>query len=388
MKGIKTRVASVALIATMMLGSSQVFADEGKPFEVGQSYQLGDTVVVEDDCYIQLLYRGNYSDAVTYHVSECELYIDDLYVYLDYDGTFDIEFDTNDWDFRFYDWPDTFIPAGFIVTGGDGLTEATAYTIEMLPGLTLAGEPKTLEVGQTYQLLDTVVVEEGCYIQLDHYASYSDVEVYYVEADSYRVEDYEVEINSDGTYYFDYVTYSSSDRWSYNFDYWTDSRSPIGFVITGGDGLTEETAYTVELLYASDPTPDPSGSSSSTSLTPEQLKTLSVQTFVESLYINALGRTYDVTGRDYWTNKLLRGESATSVVLGFVGSPEFIGMNVDNATFVKMLYKVFFNRIPSSAEVANWVAAIEGGASRTQIVNEFAKSPEWINTCCYYQVNV
>jgi hypothetical protein len=55
------------------------------------------------------------------------------------------------------------------------------------------------------------------------------------------------------------------------------------------------------------------------------------------------GRTYDVTGRDYWTSQIMAGGSATAVVKGFIGSQEFIGKNVGNEDFVKILYKVFFN---------------------------------------------
>ena len=130
-----------------------------------------------------------------------------------------------------------------------------------------------------------------------------------------------------------------------------------------------------------------SGSSGS-SLSPEQLRTMAVQNFVETLYINVLGRTYDVTGRDYWTSQIMAGGSATAVVKGFIGSQEFIGKNVGNEDFVKILYKVFFNRTASSAEVANWVDALDNGATRAQVISEFAASPEWASRCAYYNINI
>lgn len=145
-------------------------------------------------------------------------------------------------------------------------------------------------------------------------------------------------------------------------------------------GRTESYVFTV--------TGDAEVSGSGSSLSPEQLRTMAVQNFVETLYINVLGRTYDVTGRDYWTSQIMAGGSATAVVKGFIGSQEFIGKNVGNEDFVKILYKVFFNRTASSAEVANWVNALDNGATRAQVISEFAASPEWASRCANYSINI
>ena len=158
-----------------------------------------------------------------------------------------------------------------------------------------------------------------------------------------------------------------------NFSLSIDSNSSGGGSDSGSDSDTDT---------------DSGSGSSSASLSPEQSRKLAVEQFVEELYINALGRTFDVTGRDAWVAQLMQGGSAAGVVNGFIGSQEFIGLNVDNASFVKILYRVFFDRTPAASEVANWVNAIESGATRTQVVNEFAKSPEWATRCAYYMINV
>ena len=143
-------------------------------------------------------------------------------------------------------------------------------------------------------------------------------------------------------------------------------------------------------ITSSDTPVDPSGSSSGApSLTPEQLRLLSVQNFVENLYISVLGRQYDVTGRDAWVDLIINHNGTGSqVVRGFLNSPEFIGRNQSDEAFVITLYKVFFNRTPAASEVANWTSALANGASRNQVISGFTGSAEWAQVCTYYGINV
>ena len=143
-------------------------------------------------------------------------------------------------------------------------------------------------------------------------------------------------------------------------------------------------------ITTSDTPVDPSGSSSGApSLTPEQLRLLSVQNFVEKLYQNVLGREYDITGRDSWVDLIINHNGTGSqVVRGFLNSPEFIGRNQSDEEFVITLYKVFFNRTPAASEVANWTSALANGASRNQVISGFTGSAEWAQVCTYYGINV
>ena len=123
-------------------------------------------------------------------------------------------------------------------------------------------------------------------------------------------------------------------------------------------------------------------------LTPEQLRQMSVNNFIENTYLTALGRTYDQSGRQYWSDFLMAGGSAASVVEGFLTSPEYGAKNCDNATFVTILYRVCCNITPDASEVANWVNALENGATRSEVIDQFAATPEWASICAYYGVNV
>lgn len=113
-------------------------------------------------------------------------------------------------------------------------------------------------------------------------------------------------------------------------------------------------------------------------------KLLSVRNFVETLYLTALGRQFDVEGRDIWVDALLRGETASDIAMIFINSSEFIDRNLDNETYVKTLYEVFCHREPTESEIANWVNALENGATREQIAREFCASEEWANVCAFY----
>ena len=115
----------------------------------------------------------------------------------------------------------------------------------------------------------------------------------------------------------------------------------------------------------------------------------SLKNFVERLYRDVLGRQFDVAGRDHWVS-MLRHTNATgsSVANGFFNSQEFTNKNMSNEQFVKTLYRVFFDRTPSAAEVANWVNAMNNGATRSQIIAGFEGSQEWARTCAYFGINV
>ncbi len=111
--------------------------------------------------------------------------------------------------------------------------------------------------------------------------------------------------------------------------------------------------------------------------------------FVERLYTDALGREFDPAGRAYWVGLMLDGNySGSKVANYFLTSAEFAGRNLNDEQFVRTLYKVFFNRTASVAEVANWTEALADGATRSDVINGFTGSSEWGRTCAFYKVNV
>lgn len=123
-------------------------------------------------------------------------------------------------------------------------------------------------------------------------------------------------------------------------------------------------------------------------LTPEQIRDMAVRHFVERLYLNALDREYDVAGRDGWVDLLVnRNGTGSQVVSGFVNSEEFIARDLNDFEYVTTLYKAFFDRVPSTEELDNWVNALSAGASRESVFNQFVVSPEWYEECAYYGIN-
>lgn len=136
------------------------------------------------------------------------------------------------------------------------------------------------------------------------------------------------------------------------------------------------------------PAPAPAAAASRTTIV-EPDPDASLKNFVERLYRDVLGRQFDTAGRNHWVS-LLRHTSATgsSVANGFFNSQEFANKKMSNEQFVITLYRVFFDRTASAAEIANWTNAMNNGATRAQIIAGFEGSQEWARTCAYFGINV
>jgi hypothetical protein len=156
---------------------------------------------------------------------------------------------------------------------------------------------------------------------------------------------------------------------------------------TDGTFVHSDCAVTVSENPAPDPEPDPEPDVPF--YTEEQLRAMSVQNFVEGMYVTILNRQFDAAGRDSWMNLILeQNGTATAVAIGFLESPEFTSYNVSDEEFVATCYRVFCNRAATSAETASWVTQLEAGTSRDSVIRQFAQSPEWANICAFFKVNV
>ena len=157
---------------------------------------------------------------------------------------------------------------------------------------------------------------------------------------------------------------------------------------TGGSGAAMYCDLYL-VTVSDDPSPSESSSSSTAhSLTPEELRLMSVRAFVENLYIRLLGRTYDVAGRDFWVDQLMnQGATGADVVRGFIKSPEFNPGELTEEELVNELYNDLYDRVPSAGETAVWTGALKDGASRDSVLDFFLSSPEWASVCAFYQVN-
>ena len=144
-------------------------------------------------------------------------------------------------------------------------------------------------------------------------------------------------------------------------------------------------ATPVASTVVSTPTVTATVTSTSTSVTASQAAM--VEGFVNRLYDTVLGRQADQDGKTYWVNQLTTAQaSGSAVASGFLNSQEFLNRNLNNEDFVKTLYKVFFNRVPSVTETANWVNALENGTTRNEVISGFAASSEWSNTCAGFGI--
>jgi hypothetical protein len=96
------------------------------------------------------------------------------------------------------------------------------------------------------------------------------------------------------------------------------------------------------------------------------------------LYRAALHRAPDPAGLAGWTSQLDSGVSEAQVAQGFVNSAEFqsIFTSPDNTGFVTQLYQNVLGRAPDPAGLQSWLADLNGGASRANVLIGFSDSLE------------
>lgn len=116
-------------------------------------------------------------------------------------------------------------------------------------------------------------------------------------------------------------------------------------------------------------------------------RTVQVQAFITRLYELVLGRDPDTVGISEWTDVLMnQKESGAKVAQNFTESVEFIGKNVDNKTYLDILYKTFLNREPDEIGQEEWLERLECGFSRTYVLKGFAESSEFTEICQKYGI--
>ncbi|MBR5916762.1 MAG: DUF4214 domain-containing protein [Lachnospiraceae bacterium] len=118
-----------------------------------------------------------------------------------------------------------------------------------------------------------------------------------------------------------------------------------------------------------------------------------VEAFVRRFYKEVLGRPQeqidaDTTGIANWTNSLIDGsKTGGDVAYGFVRSTEFTNRDLNNADFLKTMYKAFFNRDPDEGGYNGWYDQLQSGqVSRDQVVAGFVNSGEFQTLCSNYGI--
>jgi len=107
-----------------------------------------------------------------------------------------------------------------------------------------------------------------------------------------------------------------------------------------------------------------------------------IEQFVSRLYINVLERNPDSSGLSFWSSQLRSGSvTGISVAHDFFFSIEFRNRNVDNGTFVDILYRTLLNREADSGGRNFWVGQLASGLPRVDVFAGFAGSPEFDSLC-------
>jgi hypothetical protein len=112
-----------------------------------------------------------------------------------------------------------------------------------------------------------------------------------------------------------------------------------------------------------------------------------VENFVTRFYQLCLDRNPDPAGLDGWTNNLLNQiQTGADVANGFVYSQEFINKNTSNDEYLTILYRAFFNRDPDQAGWDVWIAELNSGRDRGDVLSGFLGSQEFIKLCETYGI--
>ncbi len=95
--------------------------------------------------------------------------------------------------------------------------------------------------------------------------------------------------------------------------------------------------------------------------------------FAMQQYRDFLSREAEAAGLADWTSRLSSTMSREAVIQGFFGSPEFQA----GVPSIVRLYLGFFNRIPDSAGLKGWVESVRAGTSVATVASSFARSQEF-----------
>lgn len=108
--------------------------------------------------------------------------------------------------------------------------------------------------------------------------------------------------------------------------------------------------------------------------------------FVSRLYSKALGRTGEADGINDWTMKIAtRANTAEEVATnGFFHSAEFQQKDLTNSEFLDILYATFFDRAADEGGKNEWLAKMQSGTSKDDVILGFSRSEEFNNLLAKY----
>ncbi len=103
-----------------------------------------------------------------------------------------------------------------------------------------------------------------------------------------------------------------------------------------------------------------------------------IRAFVEHCYVAVFGREGDTEGVENYTKLILNEKKMPKkVAYEFIFSSEFQEKLPGNEEFIRILYRLYFDREPGAEELAGWVQMLENGVTLEEIVNGFSASLEF-----------
>ena len=112
-----------------------------------------------------------------------------------------------------------------------------------------------------------------------------------------------------------------------------------------------------------------------------------IEAFVYRLYTNVLGREPEDSGLEYWTERLYSKEiTGAEAAWGFIFTPEFENKNIDNETYVNILYNTCLDRDADADGLDYWVNYLNNHLSREFVLRGFIESREFSNICSTYGI--
>ena len=101
--------------------------------------------------------------------------------------------------------------------------------------------------------------------------------------------------------------------------------------------------------------------------------------FVERMYNNILLRSSDPGGFNAWVGALNNGQlTKAQMALRFLDSGEFQGLFLSqNRVDISLLYFDMLQRDPDAGGFSNWVEVLNSGVSLTSVIDGFLNSPEY-----------
>ena len=112
--------------------------------------------------------------------------------------------------------------------------------------------------------------------------------------------------------------------------------------------------------------------------------------FVSRLYTKILGRGAELEGLNHWCGILNQNPAKSNflevALNGFLHSAEFLGKNLDDTEYVKVLYRTFLDREAEPAGLQHWLYELAAGKTRDSIAREFSISNEFSNIMASYGI--